>query len=144
MSLAAQVHWWYYPDSFHEWTSASKIQGLSESPMPTPDLWRVYARYVRDLDKFNEWMNEEDYMPDEEGGDADNGNTQMAEAGEGGEEACAGGKRKREEGDTRGAWKKINVGRPKVVGVYKALPAVSWHDLLPHQLAASIHPLVWC
>ena len=36
-------------------------QGDPELPVPTA-FFTVTARFVRDLQKFNEWMNEEDYM----------------------------------------------------------------------------------
>jgi len=30
--------------------------------MPAPVLWKVQARFIKDLEKYNEWMNEEDYI----------------------------------------------------------------------------------
>ena len=56
------VHWWYYPDSYREWKPQSEIEGKTEPAMPTPVLWKVQARFIKDLAKFNEWMNEEDFV----------------------------------------------------------------------------------
>eukprot|EP00741_Cyanophora_paradoxa_P025712 tig00000388_g24813.t1 len=60
------VHWWYYPDSYDEWIPAEEVQGDDEAE-ENKEKWHVYARWVRDLEKFNEWMNEGDYEPDEDG-----------------------------------------------------------------------------
>jgi hypothetical protein len=65
---------------------------------------QVHARFIRDLEKFNEWMNEEDYL---DMGDAENqaeeGNTmaeaQSAEVGDEGD-GDESGKRKRDDEDT--------------------------------------------
>lgn len=58
----SKVHWWYFPDSYQEWKPSVEIQGDPEPPIPTPLVWKITARFLRDLDKFNEWMNEEDYI----------------------------------------------------------------------------------
>ncbi|PFX30455.1 SWI/SNF complex subunit SMARCC2 [Stylophora pistillata] len=55
------VHWWYYPDSYDTWVPSSDIE---DEPQPEPQHqgpWQVNARWLTDLDVFNEWMNEEDY-----------------------------------------------------------------------------------
>ncbi|XP_065839082.1 SWI/SNF complex subunit SMARCC2-like [Oscarella lobularis] len=55
------VHWWYYPDSYDSWVSASEVD---EDPEPPPEFnkqWEVNARWLLDLEIYNEWMNEEDY-----------------------------------------------------------------------------------
>ncbi|XP_068715454.1 SWI/SNF complex subunit SMARCC2-like isoform X1 [Montipora capricornis] len=55
------VHWWYYPDSYDTWVPANDIE---DEPQPEPQHqgpWQVNARWLTDLDVFNEWMNEEDY-----------------------------------------------------------------------------------
>lgn len=94
----ALVHWWFHPESYRELVSSSVIEGSPEAPMPVPQRWRVYARFVRDTGKFNEWMCEEDYA--------------VVEGGEG----DVGGKRKRDEmAADGGGKKKINVGRPRGV-----------------------------
>ncbi|XP_015760824.1 PREDICTED: SWI/SNF complex subunit SMARCC2-like [Acropora digitifera] len=55
------VHWWYYPDSYDTWVPSGNIE---DEPQPEPQHqgpWQVNARWLSDLDVFNEWMNEEDY-----------------------------------------------------------------------------------
>lgn len=55
------VHWWYYPDSYDTWVPSTDIE---DEPQPEPQHqgpWQVNARWLTDLDVFNEWMNEEDY-----------------------------------------------------------------------------------
>ncbi|XP_013924714.1 PREDICTED: SWI/SNF complex subunit SMARCC1 [Thamnophis sirtalis] len=59
------VHWGYYPDSYDTWVHASEVEAEIEEP-PIPEKpWKVYARWILDMDVFNEWMNEEDYEVDE-------------------------------------------------------------------------------
>ncbi|KAM3822773.1 SWI/SNF complex subunit SMARCC1-like [Vipera latastei] len=59
------VHWGYYPDSYDTWVQASDVDAEIEDP-PFPEKpWKVHARWVLDMDVFNEWMNEEDYEVDE-------------------------------------------------------------------------------
>ncbi|XP_077993048.1 SWI/SNF complex subunit SMARCC2-like isoform X2 [Glandiceps talaboti] len=55
------VHWWYYPDSYDTWVSTSDIDQEPESSIPHQGVWEVSAKWLLDLDEFNEWMNEEDY-----------------------------------------------------------------------------------
>jgi SWI/SNF related-matrix-associated actin-dependent regulator of chromatin subfamily C len=62
----ALVHWWYYPDSYNAWLPVSEVEGEAD-PVPTRQgPWVVTARFLTDLDVFNEWMNEVDYEYDEE------------------------------------------------------------------------------
>jgi len=35
---------------------------VPEPAPPTPRQWLVSSRWLKDLDHFNEWMNEEDYQ----------------------------------------------------------------------------------
>ncbi len=42
--------------------SLGELGGVApETPPPRPKQWWVSARWLMDMDKFNEWMNEEDY-----------------------------------------------------------------------------------
>jgi len=59
----ARVHWWYYPDSYDEWIPATEVEGDDDPGEDHDGQWTVHARWVRDLDTFNEWMNELDYEP---------------------------------------------------------------------------------
>ncbi|EDO49454.1 predicted protein, partial [Nematostella vectensis] len=55
------VHWWYYPDSYDTWVPSTDVL---DEPQPEPDHkgpWEVTGRWLTDLEKYNEWMNEEDY-----------------------------------------------------------------------------------
>ncbi|XP_075880760.1 SWI/SNF complex subunit SMARCC2 isoform X2 [Nelusetta ayraudi] len=55
------LHWGYFPDSYDTWISASEVEAAVEDP-PTPEKPRkVHAKWILDLDQYNEWMNEEDY-----------------------------------------------------------------------------------
>lgn len=67
-----QVHWWYYPDSYDTWLQASDVDDEPEPPPERRGQWELNARWLSDLDEFNEWMNEEDYeLSDVEGGGGD-------------------------------------------------------------------------
>ncbi|KAF9108010.1 hypothetical protein BGX27_008501, partial [Mortierella sp. AM989] len=58
------IHYWYYPDSYDEWIS--EASGNYADPAPLPEhsgAWNVSTRWIKDSEKFNEWMNEEDYEP---------------------------------------------------------------------------------
>ncbi|KAK1806610.1 hypothetical protein P4O66_005112, partial [Electrophorus voltai] len=59
------VHWGNYPDSYDTWVSTSDVDGDVEEPPSSEKPWRVHAKWVLDMDAFNEWMNEEDYEVDE-------------------------------------------------------------------------------
>uniref|UniRef100_A0A668AC44 SWI/SNF related BAF chromatin remodeling complex subunit C2 n=1 Tax=Myripristis murdjan TaxID=586833 RepID=A0A668AC44_9TELE len=61
------LHWGYFPDSYDTWISASEIEAAVEDP-PSPEKPRkVHAKWILDLDQYNEWMNEEDYEVGEGG-----------------------------------------------------------------------------
>eukprot|EP00794_Sanderia_malayensis_P003092 gene3092-3558_t len=55
------VHWWYYPDSYDSWLPMSEVSQEPESAPERQKAWEVNARWLLDLEVFNEWMNEEDY-----------------------------------------------------------------------------------
>ena len=57
----ALVHWWYFPDSYDEWLPVSEVDQSEPDEAVVKRPVHVYARWVTDLDKFNEWMNDEDY-----------------------------------------------------------------------------------
>ncbi|EME31372.1 SWI/SNF related-matrix-associated actin-dependent regulator ofchromatin subfamily C [Galdieria sulphuraria] len=61
------VHWWYYPDSYDSWIPASEVDGSEiDEQSPPKGPWHVQARFIIDLEKFNEWPNELDYeVPDD-------------------------------------------------------------------------------
>uniref|UniRef100_A0A1A8H898 SWI/SNF related, matrix associated, actin dependent regulator of chromatin, subfamily c, member 2 n=1 Tax=Nothobranchius korthausae TaxID=1143690 RepID=A0A1A8H898_9TELE len=55
------LHWGYFPDSYDTWIPASEIEAAVEDP-PSPEKPRkVHAKWILDLDQYNEWMNEEDF-----------------------------------------------------------------------------------
>ncbi|XP_056294000.1 SWI/SNF complex subunit SMARCC2 [Pseudoliparis swirei] len=55
------LHWGYLPDSYDTWIQANEIEAAVEDP-PSPEKPRkVHAKWILDLDQYNEWMNEEDY-----------------------------------------------------------------------------------
>eukprot|EP00004_Rigifila_ramosa_P021355 TRINITY_DN5665_c0_g1_i1.p1 TRINITY_DN5665_c0_g1~~TRINITY_DN5665_c0_g1_i1.p1 ORF type:complete len:897 (-),score=178.61 TRINITY_DN5665_c0_g1_i1:36-2354(-) len=57
------VHWWYFPDSYDEWVSPADVEGEDPEPIAKPQgPWELGARFLTDLDLFNEWMNEIDYL----------------------------------------------------------------------------------
>ncbi|XP_062854008.1 SWI/SNF complex subunit SMARCC2 isoform X1 [Trichomycterus rosablanca] len=61
------LHWGYWPDSYDTWIPSSEVEAVVEDP-PTPEKPRkVHAKWILDLDQYNEWMNEEDYEIVEEG-----------------------------------------------------------------------------
>ncbi|XP_072540569.1 SWI/SNF complex subunit SMARCC2 isoform X2 [Salminus brasiliensis] len=61
------LHWGYWPDSYDTWISASEVEAVVEDP-PSPEKPRkVHAKWILDLDQYNEWMNEEDYEVGEGG-----------------------------------------------------------------------------
>ncbi|KAG0055628.1 hypothetical protein BGZ83_007928 [Gryganskiella cystojenkinii] len=58
------VHYWYYPDSYDEWLLETSSEFMDPEPVPEHEgAWKISARWVRDSEKYNEWMNEEDYEP---------------------------------------------------------------------------------
>eukprot|EP00466_Bigelowiella_natans_P008169 jgi/Bigna1/134776/aug1.26_g9484 len=74
----ARVHWWYFPDSYDQWLSQSEIEGQPEPPMEPQGAWRVTERFITDLKKYNEWMNELDYSEDDVEEEEDDKSTNKA------------------------------------------------------------------
>ncbi|KAK4531282.1 hypothetical protein CCYA_CCYA07G2139 [Cyanidiococcus yangmingshanensis] len=71
------THWWYFPDSYDSWIPAQEVEdpdgelhGDEEnvSGVIEGKKWHVQKRFLDDVEKFNEWGNENDYetIPDEE------------------------------------------------------------------------------
>ncbi|KAK8773689.1 hypothetical protein V5799_011779 [Amblyomma americanum] len=58
---SALIHWWYFPDSFDTWVSGLDIDMEPDSPQTHTGPYEVNAKWLVDLDDYNEWMNEEDY-----------------------------------------------------------------------------------
>ncbi|KAM9860053.1 SWI/SNF complex subunit SMARCC2 [Aulostomus maculatus] len=55
------LHWGYFPDSYDTWIPASEVEAAVEDPPSTEKPRKVHAKWILDLDQYNEWMNEEDY-----------------------------------------------------------------------------------
>ncbi|XP_034022588.1 SWI/SNF complex subunit SMARCC2 isoform X3 [Thalassophryne amazonica] len=55
------LHWGYFPDSYDTWIAASEIEAGVEDPPSSEKPRKVHAKWILDLDQYNEWMNEEDY-----------------------------------------------------------------------------------
>eukprot|EP00494_Astrolonche_serrata_P024684 UN24944 len=62
----AFVHWWYYPSSYDEWVPLKMVQGDPEPKRDGQTVWEVGARWLKDTDKFNEWIPELDYEIEED------------------------------------------------------------------------------
>ncbi|XP_052824870.1 SWI/SNF complex subunit SMARCC1 isoform X2 [Octopus bimaculoides] len=60
------VHWWFYPDSYDTWVTEVNIEQDPEAPYCPSGPWEINARWLLDLEEFNEWMNEEDYLNEDE------------------------------------------------------------------------------
>lgn len=56
------LHWLYLPDSYDAWISDVEIEQDPEIPPLPEGAWHVHARWLLDLEEFNEWLNEEDYL----------------------------------------------------------------------------------
>ncbi|KAB5583748.1 hypothetical protein PHYPO_G00099240 [Pangasianodon hypophthalmus] len=61
------LHWGYWPDSYDTWISASEVEAVVEDPPIAEKPRKVHAKWILDLDQYNEWMNEEDYEVGEGG-----------------------------------------------------------------------------
>ncbi|XP_058259453.1 SWI/SNF complex subunit SMARCC2 isoform X3 [Hemibagrus wyckioides] len=61
------LHWGYWPDSYDTWISASEVEAVVEDPPSAEKPRKVHAKWILDLDQYNEWMNEEDYEVGEGG-----------------------------------------------------------------------------
>lgn len=63
----ALVHWWYHPSSYDEWMPAEDVDvgGDLDVEDPHPGIpggpCVVACKFVRDVEKFNEWGVESDY-----------------------------------------------------------------------------------
>lgn len=55
------VHWWYYPDSFDSWLPQTEQFADPEEPPEHTGAWKILVRWLQDTERFNEYMNEEDY-----------------------------------------------------------------------------------
>ncbi|CAH3168343.1 unnamed protein product [Porites evermanni] len=71
------VHWWYYPDSYDTWVPSGDIEDEPQPEPQHPGPWQVNARWLTDLDVFNEWMNEEDYELADADGSGNRGETAL-------------------------------------------------------------------
>ena len=63
----AMVHWWYWPPSYDEWLPASDVSQVVETETARmPGMpWVVSYKFIRDVEKHNEWGLEADYaIPD--------------------------------------------------------------------------------
>lgn len=68
-SSKSLVHFWYHPDSQDTWVQENQIADLdpTQTPQSAPQgPFTVTERYLRDLEQYGEWMNEQDYDPSEE------------------------------------------------------------------------------
>ncbi|XP_038076785.1 SWI/SNF complex subunit SMARCC2-like [Patiria miniata] len=61
------VHWCYYPDSYDTWVPAAEVPGDPEPGTTYDGPWELNAKWILDLEEFNEWMNVEDYEIYEDG-----------------------------------------------------------------------------
>ncbi|KAL3811825.1 hypothetical protein ACHAXA_004252 [Cyclostephanos tholiformis] len=62
----ALVHWWYHPSSYDEWLPASEVPAAIEGEenhgiLPGGGACVVGCKFVRDVERFNEWGVEADY-----------------------------------------------------------------------------------
>lgn len=66
----ALIHTWYLPDSHDQWLQNVDI----DEPEPNDNcgIWNVNANWILDTEKFNEWMNQEDYEVDYDNLDENN------------------------------------------------------------------------
>lgn len=58
---SVMLHWWFYPDSYDTWVPGAEIDQEPDSPEAVDGPYEVNARWLLDLDEFNEWMNVDDY-----------------------------------------------------------------------------------
>lgn len=60
----ALVHWWYHPSSYDEWMNAGDVSGeveTDEHPGIPGGPAVVGCKFIRDVERFNEWGLEADY-----------------------------------------------------------------------------------
>ncbi|XP_070174621.1 SWI/SNF complex subunit SMARCC2-like isoform X2 [Littorina saxatilis] len=64
---SCMIHWWFYPESYDTWITDVNIDYDAEtSNINREEALHVTAKWLLDLEEFNEWMSEEDYMVDDE------------------------------------------------------------------------------
>ncbi|KAL9185896.1 hypothetical protein ACHAXT_003673 [Thalassiosira profunda] len=60
----ALVHWWYHPSSYDEWMAAEEVAGeveVDDHPGIPGGPAVVGCKFIRDVERFNEWGVEADY-----------------------------------------------------------------------------------
>ncbi|VDI77388.1 Hypothetical predicted protein [Mytilus galloprovincialis] len=62
----AMVHWLNFPDSYDVWVADLNLDIEPEPLQHHGGSWEVTAKWLLDLEEYNEWMNEEDYLMEEE------------------------------------------------------------------------------
>ncbi|XP_063425155.1 SWI/SNF complex subunit SMARCC2-like isoform X3 [Mytilus trossulus] len=62
----AMVHWLNFPDSYDIWVADLNLDIEPEPLQHHGGSWEVTAKWLLDLEEYNEWMNEEDYLMEEE------------------------------------------------------------------------------
>ncbi|XP_052059233.1 SWI/SNF complex subunit SMARCC2-like isoform X1 [Mytilus californianus] len=62
----AMVHWINFPDSYDTWVADLNLDVEPEPIQHHGGSWEVTAKWLLDLEEYNEWMNEEDYLMEEE------------------------------------------------------------------------------
>ncbi|CAG0901176.1 unnamed protein product [Cyprideis torosa] len=64
---ATIIHWFGMPDSHDNFTMSLPETDfdIPEGPERTRECWHVSADWILDMEEYNEWMNEEDYLVDE-------------------------------------------------------------------------------
>lgn len=63
------VHWWYFPDSYDTWLNAAQAAEVTDAPDPeaaNEETWEVHAQWISDMAAFNEVMNTEDYLVEDD------------------------------------------------------------------------------
>lgn len=63
------VHWWYFPDSYDTWLTAAQAAEVTDAPDPeaaNEETWEVHAQWISDMAAFNEVMNTEDYLVEDD------------------------------------------------------------------------------
>ena len=109
-----RVHWWYLPGSYDEWLPAAAAPEELQPDRPRRGPWRVYARWLLDSEKYNEWMEPADYETEEAAAAAEEGAKRGRE--EGGEEAAALAAKKARLAATRGGLEVAPDAEPVLLG----------------------------
>ena len=66
------IHFIAMPDSSDNWGTCYPENEPGDSPDDKDDIYHVSLDWVLEMEKYNEWMNEEDYEVDEDGEAKDN------------------------------------------------------------------------